>query len=98
MNRLLTFGAMLVFAGCASAPVAPIQSPQSRADWSAVEAILGRSGTPQPGNVYKFAFPRSDLDVRIGDVRLKPALALGSWAAFMDMGGGPRMRLFRQPN
>ena len=29
--------------------------------------------------------------MRIGDVRLKPALALGSWAAFMDMGGGNAM-------
>ena len=93
MNRWLTLVIMFVFAGCASAPVAPIQSPQPRSDWSALDAALGRSGTPQPGNVYKFAFPRSDLDVRIGDVRVKPALALGSWAAFIVVGGGNTMAM-----
>src|SRR6185369_6288271 len=74
-------------------PVAQVHSPQPRADWSAVDAALGRSGTAQPGNVYKFGFPRGDLDVRIGDVPLEPALALGSWAAFMDMGGGNAMAM-----
>ena len=80
--------AVLIFASCAS-----VRSTQPRADWSAVDAALGRSGSSQPGNVHKFAFPRGDLDVRIGDVRLKPALALGSWAAFLDMGGGNAMAM-----
>jgi Domain of Unknown Function (DUF1259) len=93
MNRLLAVVTMFAFAGCVSAPGARIQSPQPRSDWSAVEAALGRSGTAQPGNVYKFGFPRSDLDVRIGDVRVKPALALGSWAAFLDVGGGNAMAM-----
>jgi hypothetical protein len=90
MNRLLALLA-LVLASCATAPPAARQLPQARADWSAVEAVLGRSGSAQPGNVRKFGFPRSDLDVRIGDVRLEPALALGSWAAFMDISGGNAM-------
>ena len=93
MKRLIALLVMLLFIGCASAPAAPIQSPQARTDWSAVESALGRSGSAQPGNVHKFAFPRSDLDVRIGELRLKPALALGSWAAFMDMGGGDAMAM-----
>lgn len=80
--------ALLLLAGCAS-----MHAPLPRADWSAVEAVLGRSGSAQPGNVRKFAFPRTDLDVRIGDLRLAPALALGSWAAFMDMGGGAVMAM-----
>lgn len=92
MNRLLAFVA-LVLASCATAPPTAPQSPQPRADWSAVESVLGRSGSAQPGNVHKFGFPRSDLDVRIGELRLKPALALGSWAAFMDMGGGNAMAM-----
>jgi len=49
----------------------------------AVDAALGRSGSMQPGGFYKVAFPRSDLDVTVGEVHLKPALALGSWAAFI---------------
>jgi hypothetical protein len=83
----------LVLASCATMPVTAPQSPRARADWSAVESVLGRSGSAQPGNVQKFGFPRGDLDVRIGDLRLKPALALGSWAAFMDMGGGEAMAM-----
>lgn len=85
--------AVFLLASCASMPSSSVLSPLARSDWSAVESILGRSGSAQPGNVYKFGFPRGDLDVRIGDVRLKPALALGSWAAFMDMGGGNAMAM-----
>lgn len=48
-----------------------------------VDAALGRAGTELPGGVYKVGFPRSDLDVVAGGVHLKPALALGSWAAFI---------------
>ena len=86
MYRLPALAIALVFASCASAP-------PPRPDWSAVEAVLGRSGSAQPGNVQKFGFPRGDLDVRIGDLRLKPALALGSWAAFIDLGGGNAMAM-----
>ncbi len=39
----------------------------------------------QPGNVYKVGFPRSDLAVRIDDVQLERGLALGSWAAFLQL-------------
>src|SRR6185369_4240926 len=93
MKRLLALLVTLFAASCATAPVAPMHAPQPRADWSAVDAVLGRSGAALPGNVHKFGFPRGDLDVRIGDLRLKPALALGSWAAFMDMGGGNAMTM-----
>jgi hypothetical protein len=52
--------------------------------WAGVDAALGRSGTELPGGVYKVAFPRSDLDVVAGGVHVKPALALASWAAFLN--------------
>ncbi len=47
-----------------------------------LDTILGRAGAEQPGGVEKFSFPRSDLAVEVDGVRIKPALALGSWAAF----------------
>lgn len=47
-----------------------------------IDTILGRAGTQQPGAVEKFSFPRTDLAVDVDGVRIKPALALGSWAAF----------------
>lgn len=52
------------------------------AEPSSLDAILGRAGMQLPGGVVKFGFPRTDLTVDVGGVRLEPALALGSWAAF----------------
>ena len=40
----------------------------------------------QSGDVHRYGFPRSDLDVSLDGVRIKPALALGSWLAFRDVG------------
>ncbi|MEO7503464.1 MAG: DUF1259 domain-containing protein, partial [Gemmatimonadaceae bacterium] len=45
----------------------------------------------QPDSTYKFGFPRSDLDVRVGTVKLMPALALGSWVAFLPIGATQAM-------
>ena len=47
-----------------------------------IDTVLGRAGMQLPGAVEKFAFPRTDLSVDVEGVRIKPALALGSWAAF----------------
>jgi hypothetical protein len=52
------------------------------ADWTQVEQALGRKGTSNPGDVRKFSFPRTDLQIVVAGVTLKPALALGSWVAF----------------
>ena len=79
-RRLLLIGFLLLTA-CTTSLVAPVQ----RAAWTDVESALGKSGSVQPGNVYKVGFPRSDLAVRIDDVQLKPGLALGSWAAFLQL-------------
>ncbi|HEV8661121.1 MAG TPA: DUF1259 domain-containing protein [Thermoanaerobaculia bacterium] len=56
-------------------------------DWKAVEDALGRAGTLQPDGAYKVSFPRGDLSVTAEGVVIKPALALGSWAAFHQSGG-----------
>jgi hypothetical protein len=56
-------------------------------DWTPVANALGRAGSVQPGDVYKVAFPRSDLAVTLDGVSIKPALALGSWIAFKEHGG-----------
>jgi hypothetical protein len=55
-------------------------------DWKKVDEALGRQGAMQPGEVYKFSFPRSDLKVSVDGVPVKPALALGSWVAFSGSG------------
>jgi hypothetical protein len=55
-------------------------------DWTRVERALGASGTAQQGAIYRFGLPRSDLHVSIDGVAIRPALALGSWLAFRDLG------------
>jgi hypothetical protein len=60
---------------------------QTVADWKAVELALGKAGTIQPGDVYKVSLPRSDLKVTVAGLKLKPALALGSWVAFKNSAG-----------
>jgi hypothetical protein len=62
-------------------------------DWKDVEQALGRAGTLLPGDVYKVSFPRSDLIVTLDGVTIKPALALGSWAAFKEIGAGHAMAM-----
>lgn len=69
------------------------QQSAGGAGWSAVEDALGRKGALQPGNVIKFAFPRSDLSVTVAGVTVKPALALGSWLAFKELAKGQAMAM-----
>jgi len=80
----------LVVAGLSLSVSAPPASAQS---WTAVEQTLGRKGAPNPGGVMKFGFPRSDLQVTVGDVQIKPALALGGWVAFKPLAGGKALAL-----
>jgi hypothetical protein len=47
---------------------------------------LGKQGTEMPGGVYRVNLPRTDLEVTLDGVAIKPALALGSWLAFKPMG------------
>ncbi|HET7789467.1 MAG TPA: DUF1259 domain-containing protein [Gemmatimonadales bacterium] len=83
--RPLVAGAILAILG---APLAAQGGAPAAPDWKAVEQALGRPGAPQPGDVYKFGLPRTDLAVRVGGVVVKPALALGSWVAFKPAGSG----------
>src|SRR5450432_1538024 len=57
-------------------------------DWSMVDQALGKPGTNLPGGVHKYGLPRSDLKITVDGVALKPALALGSWIAFIPMDSG----------
>jgi len=56
-------------------------------DWQRVNEILGRS-PPASGDVHRYGFPRSDLNVTLDGITIKPALALGGWVAFKPARGG----------
>jgi len=81
-------------AACAIASLAisspPPSSAQTALDTAAISAALGRAGTAMPGDVYRVAFPRSALHVRIGSVALAPGFALGGYAAFKVEGDTTR--------
>jgi hypothetical protein len=64
------------------------RAPARDIDWKRVEAAMGRTGAMQPGDVYRFSMPRSDLAVTVQGVRIRPALALGSWIAFKATSDG----------
>ncbi len=49
--------------------------------WDLVENILGKKGTIQE-NMLKVAYPRTDLDVKVGDVTVDARVGLTSWIAF----------------
>ena len=69
------------------ATVVSVQAQQSaNNEWKPVEDALGRKGSGQPGEVYKFSLPRSDLKVTVAGTPIKAGLALGSWLAFKRMG------------
>ncbi|HKW95587.1 MAG TPA: DUF1259 domain-containing protein [Methylomirabilota bacterium] len=55
-------------------------------DWKAVEQALGKSGQLQPGDVFRIGMPRTDLSVTVKGVAVKPGFALGSYAAFKQVG------------
>ena len=54
-------------------------------DWAKIDGILGRTGAVG-GAVHRYGFPRSDLQVTLDGVTIRPTLALGGWAAFQPMG------------
>jgi biotin operon repressor len=52
-------------------------------EWTAVDDALGRKGDVMGGDVHRYGFPRSDLNVALDGIALKPGFALGSYAAFV---------------
>ncbi len=56
-------------------------------DWQKVDAAMGR-GAAVAGDVHRYGFPRTDLQVTVDGVTIRPSLALGGWAAFKPAHGG----------
>src|SRR6266567_3432172 len=57
-------------------------------EWEKVDAAFGRKAATTVGDVHRYGFPRSDLNVTVDGVAIKPALALGGWVAFKPAHGG----------
>jgi Domain of Unknown Function (DUF1259) len=72
-SLLVLFACVSTTAACASA--------QAPAAWDSVARVLQTPAVPSAGYV-RYNFPRRDLTLRIGDVVVAPALALGAWVGF----------------
>src|SRR5450759_1035956 len=75
MNKLFFILSLLFIANSAIA---------QQNSWSDVERVFGKKGSVQD-NVFKITFPRSDLNVKVGDFSVAPGLALSAWIGFMKM-------------
>ena len=75
----------IVLFGLAAAGT-PGLSPAADPDWKAVEQALGKSGQVQAGDVFRVGMPRTDLAVTVKGVPVKAGFALGSYAAFKQVG------------
>jgi hypothetical protein len=76
-----------VLALCALASIGSAANAQE-VEWKKVDEAIGRSAAVVSGDVHRYAFPRTDLKVTLDGVTIRPALALGGWAAFKPMHGG----------
>ena len=72
--------AFKLLAVCASMAISTAAGAQT-IDWQKVDAALGRTAAVT-GDAHRYGFPRTDLQVTVDGVTIKPALALGGWAAF----------------
>jgi hypothetical protein len=87
-TRLLEIALVGLVVGCSPAFAT---SPKAATDianteWKPVRDVFGFPGSLLPGNVIRFNMPRADLHVTVAGVEVKPALALGAWAAFHRVG------------
>src|SRR5437667_7461611 len=64
----------------------PAMASATDPDWKAVEQALGKSGQIQPGDVFRIGMPRTDLTVTVKGISVKAGFALGSYAAFKQVG------------
>jgi len=56
-------------------------------DWKKVDEAMGRNAAVS-GDVHRYGFPRTDLQVTVDGVGIKPAFALGGWTAMKPAHGG----------
>jgi hypothetical protein len=74
----VTLAAVLAFA--------TVPAAAQQAQPTPIQQVLGR--TPAvTGDVQRFSYPRSDLNVTVDGAKVQTALGLGGWLAFRPMGG-----------
>ncbi len=78
-------GMFRILAACGAVLSTVAAAEAQGIDWAKIDGIFGRTG-PVSGAVHRWGFPRSDLQVTLDGVTIRPTLALGGWIAFQPMG------------
>jgi hypothetical protein len=74
--------ALLVLAGILTS----MPADAADIDWKKVDMAIAKTAMVS-GDVHRYGLPRSDLNVTLEGVSIKPTLALGGWIAFAPMHG-----------
>ena len=77
---------VIVGVGLVAMGTAPAVGVAAEPDWKAVEQALGKPGQMQAGDVFRIGMPRTDLAVTVKGVPVRAGFALGSYAAFKQIG------------
>ncbi len=78
--QALLFGLIFIFGASTLA-----RAGQQGLDQDGIANAMGKKGAAA-GDIYKVSFPRSDFQVNVGKMIIKPEFALTSWAAFKKSG------------
>src|SRR5690242_21696064 len=76
---------LLVTVCALCAPMSIAKAQAQAVDWAKVDDAIGRKPAVVAGDAHRYGFPRTDLNVTLDGVTIKPALALGGWVAFKAM-------------
>ena len=74
----------VLLACCASLFTSAILAQE--VNWDQVDSVFQRKGTVSE-DVHRYGFPRTDLNVTVDGVAIRPTLALGGWVAFKPAHG-----------
>jgi len=74
-----------ILAACGAVLSTVVAAEAQSIDWAKVDGVFGRASAVG-GSVHRWGFPRSDLQVTLDGVTIRPTLALGGWIAFQPMG------------
>src|SRR2546426_12191848 len=89
-----TLAGVVIFLVCLSV-TSPAQTTGAQkaeaGEWKTVEDVFGFPGATLPGGITRFHMARKDLHVTVAATEVKPALALGAWAAFHHVGENDAM-------
>jgi hypothetical protein len=80
-----TSGRIFAVAAVCGAALSAAPAHAQAIDWAKVDGIFGRSPAVA-GEIHRYGFPRTDLQVTLDGITIRPAFALGGWIAFEPMG------------